>query len=168
MAESLLLAWEKKWGQKYGNHVRNERRWCEWYGGRINHKEVDSQVEKGKGWPWAHISGSSEELLTKQRAGQWTGFIGKWGAQHWANWVRGVSWILGRGVTKELDINGWRGHGGEIDLGVSRIEVSGRYDTRWTTKGKGLEREKKETKDKSYSLFIIPTPKDYHFSFCGS
>ena len=61
-----------------------------------------------------------------------------------------------------------RGHAGEIDLGVSCIEVSGRYDTRWTTKGKGLEKEEKETKDKSYSHFIIPTPNDYFFSFHGS
>lgn len=40
-----------------------------------------------------------------------------------------------------------RGHAGVIiDLRVSCIEVGGRYDTRWTTEGRDLEREEKRRK----------------------
>ena len=56
---------------------------------------------------------------------------------------------------------------GGRDLGSSYIEVSRRYNPGWTTKGKALEREEKEAKDKSYSHFITPTHKDHHFYFYG-
>lgn len=59
------------------------------------------------------------------------------------------------------------GQAGEIDLGVSHIEVSPRYDPGWATKKKALEREEKKTQDKSHSHVIIPVPNNHCFSFCS-
>lgn len=150
---------------------KNDRRWREWcHRGRTNQKKLDSVWGKERGESKFVVKLRVCITRSKIRSGMMNRICRKKMSSALKKFSQrcqqDIRWRCHKNQISRMKL--WKeAVSAEIDLGIRHIQVRRRYSPGSTTKGKALEREEREAKEKSQSYFITQTHKHHHFCLYG-